>query len=209
MSATAEAKVRVRPGGSDGGGARLVAGLVLLVVAAAAAVVFLAALDAIDTDGWHLFGISFSDLLRLDQDPFSVGRLGLAAGALVLGVAALVALFAGVAGGRGAHHLHVLVADERGMVVMDTRGICTVASAAILRTPGVVDTRVRVLGQGATPVRLLITARISAAANQRQVADEARLKAIDAVERLVGVEVKEARVRVDVVPLEELGRMLE
>lgn len=198
--------------GGDTGFGRVVAGLFLLLLAFVAAVVFLTAAELIDTKGWMVLGVSLKDLLPLGRDAYGLGRVAVAAGSLLVGLVCLAMVFRGLASGAGAGDMrgrHILVADDKGMVMVETRGIVAVATAAVMRIRGVMDVQVEIIGQGASPIRLKLTTHISAAAEVKKVADEARLKALAAVESLVGIDVRESVAKVEVVPLEQVGRMLE
>jgi uncharacterized alkaline shock family protein YloU len=99
--------------------------------------------------------------------------------------------------------------DEKGIVVVEAAGVSTVAAAAASRVAGVMNVEVKVVGRGASPVRLVVTARVSAAVELRRVGEEIRRRAAEAVQSLVGIDVREVVVKLDVVPLEELGRALQ
>jgi uncharacterized alkaline shock family protein YloU len=200
---------------SEGGGwifERLVTSLLLLLVAAASAFVLLAALGLVSANISTPFGFTLSEYLRFDDDPDGLMRISVGAGAALVGllsVALLIRRLSGAGGMAQPSYSHVLVADEQGLVRVDTRGICTVATTAAARTQGVMEARVQVASREGEPLRLRLSVWVSAAAEVGRTGDEARKRASEAVERLVGLEVNQVVVDVQVVPLSQVGRMLE
>jgi uncharacterized alkaline shock family protein YloU len=212
-ASTQRSAARTRPP-SEGGGwvlERLVTALLLLLVAGASAFVLLAALGLVDTTVSTPFGFTLAEYLRFDDDPDGLMRISVGAGALLVGLLAVGLLIRRLSGGGGSKpsQSHVLVADEQGLVRVDTRGICTVANTAAARTQGVMDAQVQVVSREGEPLRLRMSVWVSAAAEVGQTGDEARKRAAEAVERLVGLEVNQVVVDVQVVPLNQVGRMLE
>lgn len=184
--------------------------LLLLALAGAAAYVFLGTLGLVDMGLRTPFGWTLAEGLRLKDDPTGLNRLGLGAVSLVVGLLLcgmmIRRLFGG--GGQGPQR-HILSSDASGMVLIESRSISTVAETALRRIPGVTDARVQVVGAWAEPVRLKIIVWASAAAEIKEVCEEARARAAEAVTSQVGLEVKDVLVKPEVVPLEQVGRMLE
>jgi uncharacterized alkaline shock family protein YloU len=195
---------------SGGLGPRAVAVVFLLAIAAVAAVFFLAAVGAFklsklglnsDVENGVLFAI--------------LGNAGRAVAAVlwfVVGVGALWLLTRtsrGAAANARASGSHVLAMDDNGWVVIGGRGVATVAEAAIERVKGVVEAKVSVVGDGASPVQLSIHALIHAGAKQKEAGDELREKAEHAVRELVGLEVTQVGVKIEVIPPEKLSRLIQ
>ena len=206
MAAPTQSSARSTPPGESGGsgGGRIFGVLLGLLVAVAAAYVFLAAVGAADPRFLARVGFPVARLADKSMPGF---RAAVAAGSLVIGLLALALMFRG--GGKPVSNVHVLTADERGLVVVDNRGVCTVAAEAARRSPGVLGVTARVTGTGAAPVRVELTLSASAAAELKNVGDAARTTAADAIERLIGLKVQDVIVKILVVPLEELGRRVE
>jgi uncharacterized alkaline shock family protein YloU len=193
---------------------RLIVVLVPLAVAAGAAVVLLVTVGLIDEAQLGVFGPIVSQLTRAAGDSrwnrVAVAVVSVCVGALSA-LIALRALGAGSGAGpaRDSGQRHILAMDEKGIVVVEAAGVSTVAAAAASRVAGVMNVEVKVVGRGASPVRLVVTARVSAAVELRRVGEEIRRRAAEAVQSLVGIDVREVVVKLDVVPLEELGRALQ
>ncbi len=108
----------------------------------------------------------------------------------------------------GGASVHMLVADEQGFVVIDSRGIATVATQAALSTQNVVDAQVHVQGNGNSAVRLRANVGVHSGANIKQAGTETRERVRDAVEELVGIDVNDVRVNVHVLKPDDLARLL-
>ena len=126
-----------------------------------------------------------------------LGSLGALAGRLRTGAT-------GTADGGDAT-LHLLISDERGVVFVSREGIEGVARAGAASTPRVaeVQCRVKARGQQAVGLQLRVLALPGAALDR--IAQEARERAVRAVEELAGFEVRDASVRIDVIPPDRLG----
>lgn len=198
------------PGESSGGAERVLLGLLLVALAILAAMVFLAALGVLRLADTLPFGRELERVLLFQMLPAGVGRPLAAVVSGAVGLLSVLVLLRRLTGGSSRPEArHVLVADERGFVMVEKRGIATVASSALKRIPGIIDANVQVIGGGAAPVRLAIRVWIHAGAKLAEVGDEARKKATEAVENLVGLDVHDVLVRVEVVPLEELDRLIK
>ena len=197
----------------EGGGGRalevLLTGLLLLGVTFICAVVFVAAIDIIDGKAWTILGVSLEELLHLNKDPDGVVRISLAIGSALLGLLALAVLFRKVAGGERRGLPHLLAADEKGMVMVETESICTVVTATTLRVPGVMDTKVDVAGSWASPVQLKVKIWLSPFADHKDTGEQVRDRATEAVTRLVGVDVQDCQVSIKTIAPDDMGRMLE
>lgn len=185
--------------------------VVLLAVAVVAAGVLLAAIEVVRPE--HLSGRfepGREALAWLDRLSWP-GRLGVAAGALAVGVLCLslpLRLIAPAARSSSTG-LHMLEADERGFVVLDSAGVATFAEQAALTAQGVVDARARVRGTGTSPVRLRVDVSVYPGADVKQAGAEARRMIRESVERYVGVDVKEVAVKARVIEVEAFARLLE
>jgi len=156
-----------------------------------------------------VLGVSLSELLHLNKDPEGVVRISLAVGSAVLGLLALAVLFKKIAGGDRQGLPHLLAADEKGMVMVETESICTVVTATALRVSGVMDASVQVGGTWASPVQLKVKIWLSPFADHKDTGEEVRDRAVDAVTRLVGLDVQDCQVTIKTLAPNDMGRMLE
>lgn len=195
------------------GGGRAAEALFSLVVALGitfiCAVIFVVAIDVIDGKAWIVFGVSLHELLHLHKDPDSVIRISLAAGSAVVALLSLAVLFRRVAGGDRRELPHLLAADEKGMVMVETESICTVVTTTALRVTGVMDAQVSVSGDWASPVRLKVTIWVSPFAEHKDTGEKVRDRATDAVIDLVGLDVQDCQVTLKTIAPDDMGRMLE
>ena len=198
---------------TEGGGGRtvelLLAGLVLLGITFICAVIFVASIDIIDGKAWSVIGISLEELLRLNKDPDGVIRISLIIGSAVVGLLSLAVLFRKISGGDRQGLPHLLAADEKGMVMVETESICTVVTATALRVSGVMDANVRVIGSWASPVQLKVKIWLSPFADHKDTGEQVRDRAVEAVTRLVGVDVQDCQVTIKTIAPDDMGRMLE
>lgn len=189
---------------------RLIVWLLLLAIAVIAAMVFLFTIGLFSLAEALPDGAVFERWLRLEQLPYGSGRFLVGAISLLVGLIASVLLLRRLVPARGrTGEQHVLLADDHGVVVVEKKGIAAVAVAAVQRVNGVVDVEVRVIGSGAAPLRLIVRTWVHAAAELKRAGDEVRQKAKQAVEHLIGIEVNDVLVKLEVVPLEDLGRIVE
>jgi hypothetical protein len=189
--------------------ARLLGALFLLGLAAGCALVFLATFDLVD--GSRFIPEPLAGWIASEAGGAGLSRLGVAAGSLLLGLLCLAGLLRSFSSGgsRGAGSLHVLLSDDRGLVLVETRGVSAVATAAVLRVQGVVDAQVGVSGRGVAPVRLRVRAWARPGFDLRKVGEEARRRATEAVETLVGLEVQDTIVKMEVLSIDQLIRMVD
>lgn len=189
---------------------RLWAWALSLSLAALSAYAMLRALGLLPPAALLPAPLSLSPALAWLDDLAAGPRLLTSLGALVIGTLALWMLVrrdAGVreAGGGGA--LHVLTADELGLVVLANGGLEAIVATAARATPGVFDARVRARPHG-RGVQLALDIQVLQDTNVPRAANLTRERAVAAVERLVGLPVDAVRVRVDVLSAEQLGRLL-
>jgi len=131
----------------------------------------------------------------------------LAGSAFVFGV---VALSLGVRGRGGTRNRrHVVATSERGIVVVDSRSVATIAAAAARSCDGIIGLDVGVRGAGGEPVRITIYVSVipgtDLGTTGRQIQDSAKR----AVERLAGLSVQDVHVAVEVTANDDLDRLLE
>jgi uncharacterized alkaline shock family protein YloU len=191
---------------------RFVVGLLLLLVGVAGAAVLLTALGVFDPAlVLGRYGPAVKEAVLLPRLPMGLGRVvaGVAGALVGLGAVMMLARRIVPSSLQPSTEHHILSTDDKGLVLVDKRGICTIAGEAIRRVPGVVDVNVRVLGGGVSAVRLIAQTWVHAGVELTRAGDEAREQAREAVEKLVGLEVLDVVVRLHVVPLEDLDRVVE
>lgn len=185
--------------------------LLAVAIAAAAAVVFLVAVGLVDSARIIPNPDLRAALLGFADSGTALSRVAVAAGAAVVGLISLALargrLFPGAPAAPAARH--IVSADDKGVVMVTTAGIATVAESAALRAPGVVRAHARVSGRGSAPVRLHIRVQCFGSADLKRAGREARELASDAVQRLVGIDVTDTNVELIVIPPEEAARVLE
>jgi len=191
----------------------LFAGLLLLVVAAAAAAAFLLAIGLVDASR-----LIADEGLRETLLGWTTGtgnawtRAAVASGSLLVGLLALWGIIRRLTPGgapRGAQTqsaVHVLVADDLGVVLVAREGIEGIARQAVQGATGVIDAEVQVRSRGPDAVGLKVDALVLPGADLQRAGAQARDRAREAVERLVGLGVQEVSVRLEVVEPEELER---
>ena len=205
------ASQRRRPVARRGQGAgsaadRVLVTLVLLAVAIAATGVFLVSSRLLSAQQLLPYYGLQQQLLGWIERLSGLQRIGVAGGALAVGVIALAWLLRGFSRERSSAGRHVLSADERGFVIVDAAGVASVAEAAALRAQGVLDAVARVRGAGAAPIHLSLLVAVHHGTNIREAGEAVRQRATEAVEQLVGLKVRETVVQVDVLSLDQLDR---
>jgi hypothetical protein len=195
------------PGGAGFAGRLLWFGT-LAALALLAAYVFLRTLGAVSADATlPIERVAGALLSWIDALPSAQARLLAAGTALAVGLLSLTAMaWRGRSGSPLAGEwLHVLEADERGIILVANNGIESVVASAVESTPGVFEAsaEARPSGRG---VSLIVDIAVLEGADVRRAGLGARARAIEAVERLVGLDVHKVRVRVDVLSAEQLGR---
>ncbi|HJL17992.1 MAG TPA: hypothetical protein RMH99_20165 [Sandaracinaceae bacterium LLY-WYZ-13_1] len=192
---------------------RLVSSIALLALAGVAALTFLLALGVLSP---AQLGGGWEPATRLFAAPSSLAgwpRLAVLGGSLVVGLGAL-ALMVGRPGGSGSSSFgglpraghHVVTSDDLGFVVVDTEGVRAIVERAVLGSRGVVECIADVRGTGSSPVRVILKVGVRPGTSVQDAADLAREAARDAVERLLGLEIRDVSARVSVLDADELGR---
>ncbi len=188
---------------------RAATAVLLVLLAALSAVVFLLALDIISTasvanllspvDG-VLSKITAADLLD---------RALVAGASALIGVAALALLVRVPSGGAPrAPGKHVLQADDKGLVVIGSESVETVAVETAIRTPGVLDATVRVRGRPSGPIRLHVRVDVLPGSEVKLLGPRVQESVHRSVEDLVGLPVRDANVEVHVLDADELSRVV-
>lgn len=191
-------------------GLRLLIGAVTFALAVVAAGIFLVAVRLIDPGQFSLGLIAVDDwLAELHTAPLGT-RAAICAGAPIAGLILLgvTTRMVGKPGRGGSMSMHVLDSDDRGFVVVDSRGIAIVAEEAAHSAPGVVDVVVDVTARSSRQVILRLKLDVFPGANVKQAGNEARELARAAVEELVGVEVTEVSATTHVLEPDEMARVL-
>lgn len=206
---TPRQSARQGPGGTGTPVDSLVASLALLAVAGIAAVMFLLALGFADPAQIMPDTQLRARLLGWLDGPLWV-KLVTAGGSLLVGLVSLWALLRRF-GSRPAPspRVHVLSADEQGVILVAREGISEVAETAALGAPGIVDVDVQIRNRGSEAVGLRIRAGVVPGADLQRAGAQVRDRARDAVEKLVGLSVRDVTVELDVLDAEDLGRRVE
>jgi hypothetical protein len=187
----------------------ILVGLVGIAVATVAAAVFLVAIGLVDPAPVSL-GLAAPEAWfgAVADGSFGV-RVAVAVGAAVVGLFAVWIALRGLGKRRrSGRAVHVLDSDERGFVVVDARGIAIVAEEAARTAKGVVSAEVDVISQTARSVKLRLDVDVYPGANVRDAGNQARTRAREAVEELVGIEVGSVTASTHVLEPDEMARAL-
>lgn len=194
---------------SNGGGlGRLLGALLLLAVGVAAALSLMVALGTLAPSQVFAQWEPGRTLLQAAAEGAWADRVFVAGLSGAVGVFSLGWLVRLLGGSRRSAGVHLLTADAQGFVVVDSRGVASIAAQAARSTGGVVDAEVSVTGVGTEPVRLKVRVGVHPGANIKEAGDQARRRVHETVERLVGVEVKDVAVSVRVLEADQLSRLL-
>ncbi len=183
--------------------------LLILALAAAAVIVFLVAIGLVQPE--QLVGHWWLGRQALAPARAAEGNqlVAIAAVAAVVAVLAIALLLAPASRRARSSSLHLLVSDERGFVVVDSQGIARVAELAAVSAQGVLDAEVEIDGGGLAPVRVRVDVGVVPGANLKRAGEEVRDAVGDAIERLVGIGVRDIRTAVHVLEPDQFGRLLE
>jgi hypothetical protein len=187
----------------------VVVGLVGIAVAAIAAAVFLLAIGLVEPASVSL-GLAGPEAWfgAVTEGPFGV-RVVFAVGAAFVGLLAISIALRGLGKRRRSDRaVHVIDSDERGFVVVDARGIAIVAEEAARTAKGVVSAEVDVTSQAVRSVKLRVEVDVYPGANVREAGNQARTRAREAVEQLVGIEVGSVTASTHVLEPDEMARAL-
>lgn len=196
---------RGQPGGL---GYNLVISAVFLALAGSAAVAFLVALGAVTPSeiagDWEL---GYQLLLQVEDQPWQARALTVA-GAGIAGLLCLAVMAHQWAPARARAAFHMLDADDRGFVVVDSRGIAVVAEQAAMSAQGVIGAQAVIKGSGTTPIRVNIRVDLYPGANIKRAGTQVREAVAQAMEELVGLEVRDITVNTHIVESDLMTRVL-
>jgi hypothetical protein len=183
---------------------RALAGVALLVLAVASAIAFLVALGLIPPPAILAaaaqVGEAVSKVGMLDL----LDRALIAAAAAVLGVAALSFLARRSPLVQRSAGIHVLQADENGLVVIGSASVESVATQTALQAAGVLNARVSVRGRPTGPVRLRIDVDVLPGGEVKRLGPRVQDAVRQSMEDLVGLTVRDVNVEVHVMDLDDL-----
>lgn len=189
-------------------GYNLVVSAVFLALAGGAAVVFLITLGAMtpaEIAGDWEFGYRL--LLLIDGQPWQTRAL-MAAGAGIAGLLCFAVIIHQWASGRAEAAFHMLDADDRGFVVVDSRGVAVVAEQAAMSAHGVIGAAAVIKGSGTTPIQVSIRVDLYPGANIKHAGTHVREAVAKAMDELVGLEVRDITVNAHIVESDIMTRVL-
>ncbi len=183
--------------------------VLVLALVAAAIIVFLVTVGLLHPEqlapGWK----PAHQLLGFAVDAEDLAIVPIAAIALVVGILGIALLIAPLSRRQPSSSLHLLSSDERGFVVVDSQGIARIAEMAAVSTTGVIDAEVQVRGSGMSPVRVRVDVGVMPGANIKELGAGVQAAVRDAVEKLVGVEVRDVNTAVHIMEPEGFNRLLQ
>lgn len=187
---------------------RLIAALALLVVAATGVLVFLLSLRVVSpaqlSGGWA----PAEQLFRIPTQLSGWSAVATVAVSVVTAVGALSLLVGRLTGSGGqvfsAGH-HVVDSDDLGFVLVETAGVASIVERAVLGVGGVADCVAQIRGTGSSPVRVILHIGVQPRTAIQRAGAQARETAKQAIEQLVGLEVRDVHVKAHVMDADELG----
>lgn len=186
---------------------RGLAALATLCIAACAGVFVLVAVGLVAPAALATDWPALASLLLIPESTTGLDRLGVVALSLFVMLAALI-FFVRLLGHRSLPAaLHMLDASDQGFVVIESRGIESIAAQASASVHGVVDASARVWGTGTSPVRVRVDVGVHPGVNVRDAGTAVREAARDAVESLVGIGVLDVTVALRVLEPDELRKV--
>lgn len=205
---------KLRPANGAGSGLELMDRigtlLVLLLIGSIAATVLMISSGVLGPG--HLPALFPGDPAEQLQALAPSQRLAIAIGAVVVGIGVSMLLLGSRSRGhrkeQAARGVHVVDRNDRGLVLVSGSGVDTVARAAAVRVPGVLDAEIRSRGSGSSSTSLRVRAWVLAGSNARQAGEEMRSGVAEAVERLVGIEVGTVNVEMQIVEPEDESWLL-
>ena len=184
---------------------RIAGDLVALCVLVSAIAIFLASVGLVDLALLGLEGLGE----RIPSECSWQSRIVIPASALSVSLLAAGFLVRKRSDSQGHNKLHIMSTDTVGMVCVSNTGLRTLAGALVRQQAAVVDVDVRITGKGAGPLAVRLLVAVHPGANVKEVGEEARRLAIDALERLAGMTVAVVDVEVRIAFPERPGRVLE
>ncbi len=188
---------------------RFIIGSFFLAVAVGVAMILLVAVQAIEPS--RVFG-NFPHTRNIFSSINGLGwmsRLGIAAVAGIVGMLSIVIILRLFSRPTPSATFYIVDADDRGIVVVDSRGISTVAAQAAMSAHGVVDVQVSAKGTGASPVVLSVDAAVYPGANIKRSCNDVREAVREAVESMVGISVGEVSVRAHVIDSDAIASLIK
>jgi uncharacterized alkaline shock family protein YloU len=183
--------------------------LVVLALVGASIIIFLVTVGLLQPEhlapGWE----PADQLLRFAVDAQGLAMVPIAAVTLVVAILGLALLSAPLSRSQRSSSLHLLSSDERGFVVVDSQGIARIAELAAVSASGVIDAEVGIRGSGMSPVRVRVDVGVVPGANIKQTGVDVQEAVRDAVENLVGIDVRDVNTTVHVMEPEGFGRLLQ
>lgn len=176
----------------------------LLGIAALAAFAFMVGLGALDAG---LIGLGSVGSYLEGNAGLRVGVMGGAAGVGIVALALMLRRSSATGGSLSSRH--IIAMSERGVVLVNTESVSTLAMLAVRQQAGVLGADVRVRGGGSAPVRLLVRAAVMPGTRLAVVGESSQAAAREAIERLAGLTVQDVHVEVQVAATSDLERVLE
>jgi hypothetical protein len=178
--------------------------VLLLGLAVAAATVFLLALGLLPASAVVAAFAPVGELLGKVGTLEMVDRALVGAAAGLLGVAALALAVRTPRDVPLVASKHVLQADEKGLVVIGSASVETIAVQTAVLSPGVLDAQVTVRGRPSGPVRLQIRIDVLPGTDVKRLGPRVQDAVRRSVEDLVGLSVRDANIEVRVMDPDEL-----
>jgi len=141
-------------------------------------------------------------LARRNPEIAGLGGAALGLGCLLL----LVMRMNGRTSGRRRARQHLLEVDDEGFVMVDSRGVGVIAAQAGSRARGVIDCAVQVFDEGTAAVSVETDVYVSPGTSVKSSAQEVRASVRGAIERLIGLEVRQVAVKIHVLEPEAMTR---
>jgi uncharacterized alkaline shock family protein YloU len=136
-------------------------------------------------------------------------RVAIPAAALSVSLLAAGFLVRKRSGSQSHNKLHIMSADAVGMVCVSNTGLRTLVGALVHQQASVLDVDVRITGKEAGPLAVRLLVAVLPGTNVKEVGEEARRLATDALERLACMTVATVDVEVRIAFPERPGRVLE
>jgi len=187
---------------------RAMAGVALLVLAVVSAMAFLLALGLIPSPAVLAAVARVGEVLGGIGTLAFLDRALIAAAGAILGVAALSLMARRPRLLQQGAGIHVLQADEKGLVVIGSASVETVAAQTALQSAGVLNARVKVRGRPSGPVRLQIHLDVLPGTEVKHLGPRVQDAVRRSVEDLVGLKVRDANVEVHVMDLDDLAGVM-
>lgn len=186
---------------------RYIAAVVFLMLALLAAAVFLVSTSMVEPSAIPGLGPALLAIFKLDPIIEMPRRVFAASVSTLVGLTCVYVLMRSF-GGQTKPTKLTMQKTAQGVVYVDPDGIGAVISEPILQVPGVVAVKTKTGDR--TPVKLDLMVSVSPAVDLQKLGDEVRRRAIDALSRQLGIDVKLVRLDFEVIELHQLrSRMLD